>query len=54
MFTLKVKDEIFTIPKQNLRFLAIGKALDLKVKVKLNTDEDAIKFLNQLGIEVLE
>jgi len=54
MFKLKINEKILTIPKSNLRFLAISKAIDLNLNVKLDTVEDAIKFLNKLGIEVFE
>ena len=52
MYTLFVKDKKFTIPKQNLKLLAMIKAKDLNLKTELNTDEQAIKFLKTLGIEV--
>lgn len=52
MYKLKLKNTIYTIPKQNLRLLAMVKAQDLNKNVKLENDEDAIKFLNSLGIEV--
>lgn len=57
--TLKVKDTVFTIPKNNLRILAMTKALDAKCDseirctTKIETDEDAIKFLKSIGIEVI-
>ena len=52
MYTLFVKDKKFTIPKQNLRLLAMIKAKDLNLKPELKTDEQAIEFLKTLGIEV--
>ena len=54
MYTLLVKDTKFTIPKQNIRLLAMMKANDLGLCPKLNTDEQAIEFLKSLGIEVLD
>ena len=55
MYKLTIKNgEMFTIPKQNLRFLAISKAIDLKQNIELKTEEQAIDFLNKLGIEVEE
>ena len=54
MYKLLVKDKKFTIPKQNLRLLAMIKASDLKLHPELNTDEQAIEFLKTLGIEVCD
>ena len=54
MYRLFVKDKKFTIPKQNLRLLAMIKASDLKLHPELNTDEQAIEFLKTLGIEVCD
>lgn len=52
MYKLKLKNTIYTIPKQNLRLLAMVKAQDLNKNVKLENDEDAIKFFKSIGIEV--
>ena len=52
MYRLFVKDKKFTIPKQNLRLLAMIKAKDLKLYPKLNTEEQVISFLKKIGIEV--
>ena len=52
MYKLFVKGKKFTIPKQNLRLLAMIKAKDLELYPELNTDEQAIEFLKTLGIEV--
>ena len=54
MYTLFVKDKKFTIPKQNLKLLAMIKAKDLELYPELNTDEQAIEFLKILGIEVCD
>lgn len=54
MYTLFVKDKKFTIPKQNIRLLAMIKAQDLKLCPELNTDKQAIEFLKTLGIEVCD
>ena len=54
MYRLFVKDKKFTIPKQNIRLLAMIKAQDLKLHPELNTDEQAIEFLKTLGIEVCD
>lgn len=54
MYKLKVKDSIFTIPKENIRLLAMTKMFDLKKKVDLTTEEKAIAFLESIGIEVME
>lgn len=52
MYTLSIKDKKFTIPKQNIRLLAMVKAQDLNLYPELNTDEQAIEFLKSLGVEV--
>ena len=52
MYKLLIKGKKFTIPKQNLRVLAMIKAKDLNLKTELNTDEQAIEFLKTLGLEV--
>ena len=56
MYRLKVKDSIFTIPKENIRLLAMSKAMDLNEidDVDLRTEEKAIAFLQSIGIEVSE
>ena len=54
MYRLFVKDKKFTIPKQNIRLLAMIKAKDLELYPELNTDEQAIEFLKTLGIEVCD
>lgn len=54
MYKLLVKGKKFTIPKQNLRVLAMIKAKDLELYPELNTDEQAIEFLKTLGIEVCD
>lgn len=52
MYILSIKDKKFTIPKQNIRLLAMVKAQDLNLCPGLNTDEQAIEFLKSLGVEV--
>ena len=54
MYTLFVKDKKFTIPKQNLRLLAMIKAKDLELYPKLKTEEQVISFLKKIGIEVCD
>ena len=52
MYKLKVKDSIYTIPKENIRLLAMTKAMDLKQNVDLSTSEKAIEYLKSIGIKV--
>ena len=54
MYKLFVKGKKFTIPKQNLRLLAMIKAKDLELYPELNTDEQVISFLKKIGIEVCD
>ena len=52
MYLLKVKDSRFTIPKTNIKLLAQIKAMDLHKDLNITTDEQAIEFLNEIGITV--
>lgn len=54
MYKLKVKDNYFTIPKQNLKLLAMTKALDLKIHANLDTEKEIIDFFKSIGIIVEE
>ena len=57
MYKLTVKDSVFTIPKENIRLLAMTKAMDLgqsNLCVCFDNDEYAIKYLRGIGIEVEE
>lgn len=51
-YKLIIKGSVFTIPKQNIRFLAMTKAQDLNKNICLDTNEQAVEFLESLGIEV--
>ena len=52
MYILKVKNTEYTIPKENIRALAMVKANDLKDDISILNDEIAIAYLQSLGIEV--
>ena len=55
MYRLKVKDSVLTIPKENIRLLAMTKAMDLgqsNLCVCFDNDEYAIKYLQGIGITV--
>ena len=54
MYIVKCGDSKFEVPNNNLRFLTISKAMELKKNVKLDTNKDAISFLQLLGCEVFE
>lgn len=53
MYKLKVKDSIFTIPKQNIRLLAMTKAIDLGGFKIIKDDNEAINYLKSIGIEFI-
>lgn len=53
MYKLKVKDSIFTIPKQNIRLLAMTKAIDLGGFKIIKDDNEAIDYLKSIGIEFI-
>ena len=53
-YLLKVGNTEYIVPKQNLKMLAMIKASDLEYnKIITNTDE-AIKFFNSIGVNVIE
>lgn len=53
-YLLKVGNTEYTIPKENLKVLAMLKASDLEYnKIITNTDE-AIEFFNSIGVNVTE
>ena len=52
MYRLKVKDSIFTIPKENIGLLAFTKAQDMGMTIDPNDKEGAIEYLRSIGIEV--
>lgn len=52
MYRLKVKDSVFTIPKENIGLLAFTKAKDMGAVIDPNDKEMAIRFLEGIGIGV--
>ena len=52
MYRLKVKDSVFTIPKENIGLLAYVKAQDNGTSINPNDKEGAIEYLRKIGIEV--
>lgn len=46
----------YTVPKESLRFLAYSKMQDIygDVMMSLESEEDAIEFLNKIGVTVKE
>lgn len=55
MYLIKVKENEYTIPKENIVMLALMKAMDLKVNgIPLTTEEQAIAYLESIGMEVSE
>lgn len=54
MYLVKVKGKPseWTIPKENIIPLAMVKAMDLKRVVAIRNSEQAIQFLNEIGIIV--
>ena len=52
MYRLKIKDSIFTIPKENIGLLAFTKAQDMGAVINPNDKEMAIRFLEGIGIKV--
>lgn len=43
----------FTIPRSNIRLLAMTKAMDFKIaNIDLSTEEKAIEYLRSIGLEV--
>lgn len=55
MYLIKVKENEYTIPKENIVMLALLKAMDLKVNgIPIKNQEQAIAFLESIGMEVSE
>lgn len=54
MYLIKVKGKPseWTIPKKNIIPLAMIKAMDLKRAVTIRNSEQAIQFLNKIGVIV--
>ena len=46
----------YTVPKESLRFLAYSKMQDIygDIMMSLESEEDAIEFLNKIGVTVKE
>lgn len=54
-YEIKVKDSIFKIPKENIKLLAITKALDNGITHdNIHDEETAIEYLESLGMEIKE
>ena len=52
---IKVKDSVYTIPKENIKALALSKALDMGITHgNIHDDESAIDFLISIGMEISE
>jgi hypothetical protein len=52
MYKLTVKDSVYTIPKKNLKFLAMIKAKDYGKNPDLSTEEKIIEFFKSISIFV--
>ena len=52
MYKLTVKDSVYTIPKENIGLLAFTKAQDMCKVIDPSDKEGAIRFLEEIGIEV--
>lgn len=44
----------YIMPKESLRLLAMSKAIEKRISVKLDTDKDAIKFFEENNVKVEE
>ena len=54
-YEIKVKDSVFTIPKENIKMLAITKAIDNGITHgNIHNDKTAIEYLESLGMEIRE
>lgn len=52
MYVIKVNKSEYTIPDNHLKFAAQLKAIDFKDYIKIETEEDAIKYFKTIGAEV--
>lgn len=54
MYLIKVKNSEYTIPKENFKILARLKMQDRGEFLPIDTDEQAIKYFESLGMSVSE
>ena len=55
MYKLKVKDSVYTIPKENIKAFALYQALQRGITHgNIHDDKTAIEFLESIGVEVSE
>lgn len=54
--TINKTDTSYTVPNESLRFLAYSKMQDIygDIMMSLESEEDAIEFLNKIGVTVKE
>lgn len=52
MYQLKIGNSIYTIPKESIRVLAMQQSFDRQDCVVLETDAQAIEYLERLGFEI--
>lgn len=54
-YQIKVKDNIYTIPKKNIKLFALSEALNMGITHgNIHDEKTAIDFLISIGIEVSE
>lgn len=53
-YLLKVGNTEYTIPKENLKVLAMLKASDLEYNKIITNTNEAIEFFNSIGVNVIE
>lgn len=54
MYIIKCGNFTYEISERNIIFAALLKARDMRENVNLDTNQDAIRFLNSIGYEVVK
>ena len=54
MYIIKCGSSTYEISERNIIFAALLKARDMRENVNLDTNQDAIRFLNSIGYEVFK
>ena len=54
MYIIKSGKAIYEIPEQYIRFAAMQKAYEHKKSIAIDTERDAVSFLQLLGLEVFK
>ena len=54
MYIIKSGEAVYEVPEQNIRFVAMQRAYENKKSIAIDTERDAVSFLQLLGLEVFK